>query len=134
MGRLESDNFELNKKVEKVINSIEDQKRRHLKELGDKDDKIHKTLKEIQKQMEEYQNLLQVKTALDMEIAVYKQLLETEEDRLGIMPEQGLNDSYDLGSDEEGPALTRGGRMTYNLSVSTENMADTKRTIAQTQI
>ena len=29
-------------------------------QLGDKDDKIQKTLKEIQKQMEEYQNLLQV--------------------------------------------------------------------------
>ena len=36
--------------------------------------------------------LLQVKTALDMEIAVYKQLLETEEDRLGITPEQGLSE------------------------------------------
>ena len=44
-----------------------------------------------------------------------------------------LDDSYDLGSDEEG--LTRGARMTYKLSVSTENMAsDTRRTIAQTQI
>ena len=40
--------------------------------------------------MEEYQNLMQVKTALDMEIAVYKQLLETEEDRLGIKPENRL--------------------------------------------
>ena len=31
--RLENDNFELNKKGEKVLNSIEDQKRRHLKEV-----------------------------------------------------------------------------------------------------
>ena len=30
--------------------------------------------------------LAQVKTALDMEIAVNRQLLETEEDRLGIKP------------------------------------------------
>ena len=37
---------------------------------------------------------MQVKTALDMEIAVYKQLLETEEDRLGITPEQGLSKSH----------------------------------------
>ena len=36
--------------------------------------------------------LSQVKTALDMEIAVYRQLLETEEDRLGIKPEQGLSE------------------------------------------
>ena len=34
----------------------------------------------------------QVKTALDMEIAVYRQLLETEEDRLGITPEAGLSE------------------------------------------
>ena len=46
-----------------------------------------------------------------------------------------LDDSYDLGSDEEGAGLpARGGKMTYKLSVSTENMADTRRTIAQTQI
>ena len=31
--RLENENFELNKKVERVFNSIEDQKRKHLKEV-----------------------------------------------------------------------------------------------------
>lgn len=39
--------------------------------------------------MEAYQNLMQIKTALDMEIAVYKKLLESEEDRLGIVTGHG---------------------------------------------
>ena len=72
-------------------------------------------MKDIRDQMEAYQELMQVyilrtnftfidiwnrliivqvKTALDMEIAVYKQLLETEEDRLGITPENGLSNSW----------------------------------------
>ena len=57
--------------------------------IAEKDAKIKETLEEIQKQMEAYQNLLQIKTALDMEIAVYKKLLESEEDRLGIVTGHG---------------------------------------------
>ena len=45
--------------------------------------------------MEAYQNLMQIKTALDMEIAVYKKLLESEEDRLGINVGHGM---YSLSS------------------------------------
>ena len=65
-------------------------------QLDTKDAKIQQTLKDINKQMEDYQELLQVKTALDMEIAVYKQLLETEEGRLGIKPESGLSKTKDF--------------------------------------
>jgi len=79
--------------------------------------------------MEEYQNLMQVKTALDMEIAVYKQLLETEEDRLGI--KQGKDDSFDLGSDDEDLSHNK---MIYKMTVSTENSSENRRTIAQTHI
>ena len=57
--------------------------------MAEKDAKIRETLEEIQKQMEAYQNLMQIKTALDMEIAVYKKLLECEEDRLGIVTGHG---------------------------------------------
>lgn len=65
-------------------------------QLDTKDAKIQQTLKDINKQMEDYQELLQVKTALDMEIAVYKQLLETEEGRLGIKPDSGLSKTKDF--------------------------------------
>merc|ERR1719283_186390 len=37
--KLENENFELNKKVEKMFNNIEDQKSRHQKELRDRDSK-----------------------------------------------------------------------------------------------
>ena len=60
--KLENENFELNKKVEKMFNNIEDQKSRHQKELRDRDSKIQKTLKDINDNMEEYQNLMQVRS------------------------------------------------------------------------
>merc|ERR1711874_817956 len=128
--KLESDNFELNKNVELVGNKIEEENKRFKVELEKKDGKIQQTLKDINKQMEEYQELLQVKTALDMEIAVYKQLLESEEGRLGIEPDNALNDSFDLGSDEE----DKSNKIHYTLSVSTENVVENKRTLAQTLI
>lgn len=128
--KLESDNFELNKNVELVGNKIEEENKRFKVELEKKDGKIQQTLKDINKQMEDYQELLQVKTALDMEIAVYKQLLETEEGRLGITPDNALNDSFDLGSDDEESR----NKIHYTLSVSTENVVENKRTLAQTLI
>ena len=39
--------------------------------------------------MPQYQTLLDTKTALDMEIAVFRRLLETEEDRLGLAVDGG---------------------------------------------
>merc|ERR1719410_3213327 len=128
--KLESENFELNKKVELVANKIDEENKRFKVELDKKDGKIQQTLKDINKQMEDYQELLQVKTALDMEIAVYKQLLETEEGRLGITPDNALNDSFDLGSDDEESR----NKIHYTLSVSTENVVENKRTLAQTLI
>ena len=49
-----------------------------------KDGEIKRLIEDTSKQVDKYQNLQQTKTALDMEIAVYKKLLESEEDRLGI--------------------------------------------------
>ena len=41
-------------------------------------------LEDISGQEDEYKNLLEDKNALDMEISVYKKLMESEEERLGI--------------------------------------------------
>merc|ERR1719290_493352 len=110
-----------------MFNNIEDQKARHQKELRDRDSKIQKTLKDINDNMEEYQNLMQVKTALDMEIAVYKQLLETEEDRLGIVA--GHDDSFDLSSDEPSSPDVR-----YRFTTNKETTVVQKINMSQTQL
>ena len=53
-------------------------------QLLKKEKDIAKLLTDISSQQEKHQRLQETKAALDMEIAVYKKLLETEEDRLDI--------------------------------------------------
>jgi len=125
--KMEGDNFELNKKIETLANNMDDQAKKHKNEIAEKDAKIRETLEEIQKQMEAYQNLMQIKTALDMEIAVYKKLLESEEDRLGIVA--GHDDSFDLSSDEPSSPDVR-----YRFTTNKETTVVQKINMSQTQL
>ena len=60
-------------------------------QTGAKDGEIQRLLDELRRQVEQYQNLMDTKIALDMEIAVFRRLLESEEDRLGIAVDGGGN-------------------------------------------
>jgi hypothetical protein len=97
--------------------------------LHAKDDEIKRLLDELANQMKEYQNLQDIKIALDMEIAVFRRLIECEEDRLGL----GGNDrSFDNSLSSSSRSKTPD----YKTSVerTSESTFQRKITVSQTQL
>lgn len=125
VNRLESENNDLSKKLEKLAGTMEEQARLHNSQLGIKDGEIRSLLEKITAQREAYRDLMQAKTALDMEIAVYRKLVECEEERLGIT----ANSSFDP-SDSEWEASSPSYRVTRE---ETEERT-VRKMIGQTEI
>ncbi len=119
-------------------------------QINAKDDEIKRLLDELTNQMKEYQNLQviqtfkgsrtieffitlvlclsqDVKIALDMEIAVFRRLLECEEDRLGIN-DRSFDNSLSSSSRSKTPD--------YKTSVerTSESTFQRKVTVSQTQL
>jgi hypothetical protein len=83
---LENTNLALNQKIADFVQTIDNIKSSHRSEMNVKEEEMQRLLEELNHQQKEYQKLQDIKIQLDMEIAVYRQLLETEEDRLGLKP------------------------------------------------
>ena len=81
ISELERENLALNQKIADMAQEMKDQPSNHNGQLSVKDSEIQRLIDELSDQMREYRNLHEMKIALDMEIAVFRRLLETEEDR-----------------------------------------------------
>ena len=74
----------LEKQAEELAYQLEDDQRASESALNERDAQIRKMRDECQALMVELQMLLDTKQTLDAEIAIYRKMLEGEEDRAGL--------------------------------------------------
>merc|ERR1719412_451497 len=83
---LEAANTSLQKRMADLLKEMEDKEANFRNEMARKDAEVRNKEEQMEEMLKDYRDLMEIKVALDIEIAAYRKMLEVEEARLGMSP------------------------------------------------